>query len=195
DPKDLLEDFHGTRAEALEQTSDCRVLCRLAGAAAYIGIPRLAARFLITGGKNLSGAALQQYRAILARPAQSMAMVASYIYALPKTAYENLDVHSFGNTPVVTFASSERFKGDGFKSDGEYQKWREAQRVYLASLGAMSTHGKGPIVVPNSTHSSMVMGERGSEFLARQIAQFATTVRFPSPAPNHHKCTRFSGVR
>jgi pimeloyl-ACP methyl ester carboxylesterase len=173
-PKDLLEDFHGTRAEAMGQTSDCRFLCRLVGAAAYIGIPRLAAQFLITDGKNLSGDALRQYRASLGRPAQNMALVASYIYALPKTAYETLDVHDFGNTPVLIFASSNRFKGDGFDSDAEYQKWRKAQRTYLASLAAMSTHGSGPIVVPDSTHSSMVMGERGSEFLARQIVHYAT---------------------
>jgi pimeloyl-ACP methyl ester carboxylesterase len=173
DPKDLLEDFHGTRAEAMAQTSDCRILCCLAGAAATIGIPRLAAQFLITGGKSLSGDALRQYRAILGRPAQSMTLVASYIYALPKTAYENLDVHSFGNTPVVVFASSTQSKGDGFDSDSEYQKWRKVQHAYLASLAAMSTRGIGPIIVPNSTHSSMVMGEQGSEFLARQIARYA----------------------
>jgi pimeloyl-ACP methyl ester carboxylesterase len=173
-PRDLLEDFHGTRAEAMGQTSDCRVLCRLAGVAAYIGIPRLAAQFLITDGKNLSGDALRQYRASLGRPAQSMALAASYIYALPKTAYEELDVHSFGDTPVVIFASSGRFKGDGFDSDGEYEKWRKAQHAYLASLAGASTHGMGPIIVPNSTHSSMVMGERGSEFLAKQIARYAT---------------------
>jgi pimeloyl-ACP methyl ester carboxylesterase len=174
DPKDLLEDFHGTRAEAMKQISDCGSLCRLAGAAAYIGIPRLVAQFLITDGKNLSGAAIRQYRASLGRPAQSMALVASYIYALPQTAYENLDVRSFGNTPVVIFASSNRFKGDGFDSEGQYEKWRRTQHAYLASLAAMSSHGVGPIIVPNSTHSSMVMGERGSEFLAKQIARYAT---------------------
>lgn len=172
-PKDLLEDFRGTRADAMDQTSDCRALCRLAGAAAYIGIPRLAAQFLIRDGKNLSGDAIRQYRASLGRPAQSMALVASYIYALPKTAYENLDVRSFGDTPVVIFASSDRFKGDGFDSDGEYKTWRKAQHAYLISLAAMSTHGVGPIIVPNSTHASMVMGERGSEFLAKQIARYA----------------------
>ena len=174
-PQDLLEDFHGTRAEAMHQTSDCRMLCRLAGAAAYVGIPRLAALFMIKDGKSLSGGSLLQYRASLGRPAQTMALVASYVYAIPATAYEDMDVHSFGSTPVVVFASSERFRGDGFRSDSEYQRWRIAQHSYLASLAAMSTHGTGPIVVPNSTHSSMVMGERGSHFLAAGILRYAAT--------------------
>jgi pimeloyl-ACP methyl ester carboxylesterase len=173
-PKDLLEDFHGTREEAMRTRSDCGFLCYLAGTAAYFGIPRVAAQIAITGGKSLSGRVLREYRAILARPSNAMATVSSFIDALPKTAYEDMDVRTFGDTPVLVFASSEHFDGDGFKSISDYEKWRREQHTYLASLVAMSTHGKGPIVIPNSTHSSMVMGEQQSTILSEQIISFAS---------------------
>ena len=174
DPKDL----RGLSRDTPERCAGDLIAGRAAGlaAAGYVGIPRLAAQFLITDGKNLSGPALQQYRASLGRPAQNMALVASYVYALPKTAYEDLDVHSFGDTPVLIFASSDRFSGDGFDSNAEYEKWRTSQHAYLASLAAMSTHGSGPIIVRNSTHTSMVMGAAQSEFVAGNIASFAAAL-------------------
>jgi pimeloyl-ACP methyl ester carboxylesterase len=173
-PKDLLEDFHGTRDEAMGQRPDCGFICYTAGAAAYLGIARLSVLIAVPGGKNLSGPALNEYRAILARPSHVMATVSSFIDALPKTAYEDMGVRTFGNTPVVVFASSKRFNGDGFDSQADYDKWRIEQHAYLASLAAMSAHGAGPIAIPDSNHSSMVMGERQSVFLAQEILRFAT---------------------
>lgn len=172
-PKDLLEDFHGTREQAMRQP-DCGLLCYAAGAAAYLGVARLGAAIAVTGGKNLSGPTLTEYRAIMARPSHVMATVSSFVDALPKTAYEDMDVRSFGDTPVLVLASANRFKGDGFDSQVDYDKWRIGQHAYLASLAAMSAHGMGPIVIPDSNHSSMVMGEPQSFVLARYILGFAT---------------------
>lgn len=173
-PRDLLEDFHGTRDEAVHQRPDCGFICYAAGTAAYFGIARLGVLIAVPGGKNLSGRVLDEYRAIMARPSHVMATVSSFIEALPKTAYEDMDVRTFGDTPVIVFASSQRFNGDGFDSQADYDKWRIGQHTYLASLAAMSAHGTGPVAIPSSNHSSMVMGERQSIYLAREIREFLT---------------------
>jgi pimeloyl-ACP methyl ester carboxylesterase len=171
DPKDLLEDFHGTRAEAMAAT-DCGVTCYTAGAAAYLGITRLAARLFVTGHRSLDERNLLDYRAGLARPSVVLATAASYTDALPKTAYEDLDVHSFGDTPVLVFASSAQREPEGNETVADVKKWRVGQLTYLASLAAKSKHGKGPVIIPDSTHSSMVMGETQSVATARAITTF-----------------------
>ena len=170
DPKDLLEDFHGTRTEAMA-APDCGVTCYAVGAATYLGITRLAARIAITGGKLLAGRSLSEYRAELGRPSSTMATAAS-LATLPKTAYQDLDVHSFGDTPVLTFASSEPRQPEGKETVADVKKWRVGQLAYLASLASMSTQGKGPIIVPNSSHASMVMGEHQAEAMAEVIIGF-----------------------
>jgi pimeloyl-ACP methyl ester carboxylesterase len=172
DPKDLLEDFHGTRTEAMA-ASDCGATCYAVGAATYLGITRLAARIVTAGRHTLSGRALSEYRAGLGRPSSTMATAAS-ISVLPKTAYEDLDVHSVGDTPVLTFASSEPRQPEGNETIADVKKWRDGQLAYLASLAGMSTYGKGPIIVPNSSHTSMVMGERQAEAMAEAIIGFVS---------------------
>src|ERR1700693_4912087 len=87
DPKDLLEDFHGTRSEAMA-APDCGVTCYAALAATYLGVTRLFVRN--TGTHNFAGQALSEYRAAVGRPSFVFA-AAAYFKALPKTAYENMD--------------------------------------------------------------------------------------------------------
>ena len=122
DPKDLLEDFHGTRSDAMRAT-DCDVLCYAAGAATYLGIARFAANIAVTGGRNMSGTALAVYRAALSRASHVMTTVAT-LNAQPKIAYEVMDVRSFGNTPVLTFASSQPRppEGDETVDDGRCRR-------------------------------------------------------------------------
>jgi pimeloyl-ACP methyl ester carboxylesterase len=170
DPKDMLEDFHGTRSEAM-MASDCGVGCYAAGVAAHLGITRFAARIMNVGYHSMTGRALNEYRAELGRPCSIVATAAS-LAALPKTAYENLDVHSFGDTAVLVFASSKPRDPEGKETIADVEKWRAGQLAYLASLASMSTNGKGPIIIPDSTHSSMVMGEHQSEAMAQAIIAF-----------------------
>lgn len=170
DPKDLLEDFHGTRAQAMA-ASDCGVACYGAGVATELGVTRFAAMILTRGHHTLSGRALDEYRAELGRVSSTMATAAS-LNALPKTAYEDLDVHTFGDIPVLTFASSKLRDPEGKETVSDVEKWRTGQLAYLASLAGMSTHGKGPVIIPESTHSSMVMGEVQAEFMAEVIVAF-----------------------
>jgi pimeloyl-ACP methyl ester carboxylesterase len=172
DPKDLLEDFHGTRAEAMA-ASDCGASCYAVWAATHVGITRLAAWFLTRGHHTMTGRALAEYRAGLGRPSSTMAMAAS-LGALPKTAYEELDVHSFGDTPTLTFASSKPREPEGKETVADVEKWRVGQLAYLTALASMSTHGKGPVIIPDSTHSSLVIGEHQSEAVALAILAFVT---------------------
>jgi hypothetical protein len=100
-----------------------------------------------------------------------MTMIAS-LNAVPAIAFEDLDVHSLGDTPVLTVASSLPRDPEGKETVDDVKKWRVGQLAYLASLSAKSAHGEGPIVIPDSSHASMVMGQQQSIFLARAINDF-----------------------
>jgi pimeloyl-ACP methyl ester carboxylesterase len=170
DPKDLLEDFHGTRAEAFK-ASDCGVSCYAVGLATYLGVTRLAGRIATRGHHVLTGRAMEEFRAGLGRPSSTMAMLAS-LNAAPQTAYEDLDVRSFGDTPVLVFASSKPRDPEGKETVLDVEKWRVGQLAYLGSLAHMSSRGVGPVIIPDSTHSSMVLGEEQSKRVAGEIIEF-----------------------
>ena len=168
-PADLLEDFRGTRDDAMS-AADCGVSCYAAGTANFLGVVRLASHMI--GHKTFDDYHRALYQAYLTRPATLMTTLAS-LNAVTKTAYEDMDVRSFGTTPVIVFASSDNLRGDDeFKSVSDYLAWRKVQHAWLASLAAMSKAGKGPVVIPNSDHSSMVLGEKQSATLVQQIVAF-----------------------
>ena len=173
DPKDMLEDFHGTRAEAM-QASGRGLPSYLASAAGYLGVMRLVA--LSAPGKSFSGETRVQYRTGLGRP-DTMATSMAYLAALPKTAYQAMDVKSFGETPVLVLASSELRQPEGKETLADVKAWRQGYLAYLASVAAKSSHGIGPVEVPGSSHKSMVLGERQSALTAKAIAEFAARAR------------------
>jgi pimeloyl-ACP methyl ester carboxylesterase len=146
-PKDLLEDFHGSRAEAMA-ASACDWKCYAAGAAGYLGVMRMVAH--IAPGKHFPGALKDQYRAGLSRPSHVMNPMA-YVSALPKTAYENEDVRNFDDIPVVVFSSSELRQPEGKETVEDVKAWRTGYIAYLKALAAQSAHGAGPIEVPTRT--------------------------------------------
>ena len=169
-PKDLLEDFHAARRQAME-SSDCGATCYAAGAATTLGVVRLAS--LGIGHKTFDDWHRSLYQAYLSRPSNMMTMIAS-LNALPKTAYEDLDVRSFDATPVLVFASSGTRQPEGHETRDDLRKWQMAQRAYLASLAAKSSRGAGLFIVPDSTHASMVLGEPQANIVARRIIEFTT---------------------
>jgi len=171
-PADLLEDFHGSRKEAFAANA-CDASCYLAGAATAIGLVRLAT--LSAGTKSLDERTRPIYRASAARPANMMTTIAS-LNATPKTAYECLDIHSFGSTPVLVFASSATREPEGHETADDVRRWQAGQRAYLAGLSAKSSRGGGLVIVPDATHSSMVLGERQAAFVAKTMLAFLTRV-------------------
>jgi len=170
DPKDLLEDFHGTRAEAMS-AQDCGATCYAAAAAGFLGVGRLVA--LTAPGHSFAGRTRQEYRAGLARPSYPMA-VAATLSAIPKTAFENLDVTSFQDTPVLAFYSSAPREPEGKETVEDVKKWHEGYLRYLGSLVAKSSRGSGPVEVPNSTHVTMVLGEPQAAAVSQAIIAFVS---------------------
>jgi pimeloyl-ACP methyl ester carboxylesterase len=167
-PPDLLEDFHGTRSEAME-ASDCDYTCYAAGLATAVGVTRLAS--LALGHKALDERTRSIYQAYLTRPATLMTTLAS-LGAATKTAYECMDVREFGKTPVLTFASTQTREPESNETIEDVKRWQVHQRAYLADLAAKSTRGGGLVIVPHSTHSSMVLGKEQAAFVVRAILAF-----------------------
>jgi pimeloyl-ACP methyl ester carboxylesterase len=167
-PADLLEDFHGTRSEAMA-AADCDYKCYAAGLVTTLGVTRLAS--LALGHKALDEHTRRTYQAYLTRPTTLMTTLAS-LNAVAKTAYECVDVREFGSTPVLTMASTQTREPESNETITDVKRWQVRQRSYLAGLAAKSTHGGGLVIVPNSTHSSMVLGGHQAAFVVRAILAF-----------------------
>jgi pimeloyl-ACP methyl ester carboxylesterase len=170
-PRDMLEDFHGTRAEAM-QVTDCGLACHAAEVATWFGVTRLGARLAGAGSKTLDEGMRRQYLIGLGRPAQIRTTVAT-LDTLPKSAYQLDAIRTFGDTPVLVLSSSEPRKRDSDESPGQYNFWRILELAYFKHLAGMSTHGAGPVIIPNSNHATMVMGEPQAARVARIIEDFA----------------------
>jgi pimeloyl-ACP methyl ester carboxylesterase len=172
-PKDLLEDFRGTREDAM-RAPDCDWKCPAAFVASHLGVVRLGLLILGAGSKSLPPDLRAKYRAGLARPS-TLATTLAYLHALPKIAHQNMDVPSFGATPVLTIGSSNPRTRESGETQTEFEAWGVAYRAHLGTLAAKSSKGVGPMIVPDSTHSSMVTGERQAAWIVAAILDFART--------------------
>lgn len=167
-PKDMLEDFHGTREQAMS-ASERGAGYYAAAVMAAIGLNRLVGQ--MAPGRSFSDVERPLYRAGISRLSYPQT-VAATLAALPRTAYEGLDVTTFGPVPVLLMNSSEPREPEGKETPEDVRKWREGYLKYLSSLVAKSTAGVGPIEVPNSSHKSMVLGRDQAGFVASEIAKF-----------------------
>lgn len=179
DPRDLLEDFHGSRREAMALPA-CGPRCVASGIAGDLGVMRILAHFF--GAKSYAGDAptLARYRAGISRSSM-IGTTAAYLGALPKTAWQCLDVRSFGSLPLLTLATSELRRPEGRETPRDVIAWRQVYLRHLAAVTARSSRGSGPIVVPGSTHTSIVLQEQPATATAQAIATFVAGLP-PAPA-------------
>lgn len=170
DPTDLLEDVHGPRSKAMA-LPECALGCWLGRAAGELGVLRPLAH-----GKSFAGVRAQ-YVAGANRPSH-LATAAMELAAAPRTAWQDRDVASFGDTPVLIFASSHPRQPDSKETPADVARWEVTQRAYLAGLAARSSRSGGLVIVPGSTHATMVLGEPQAAFVADRIVRF---VEGPQP--------------
>jgi pimeloyl-ACP methyl ester carboxylesterase len=174
-PKWLLDQFPTPRETAMA-SADCDWQCDAATAAGYMGAGRLAGAIMRPGAKSLPPEAAAQYRTGLARPSTLRAIVAT-LHVLPKTAYQVMAIRSFGQTPVLTIASERPVEPDEGEAPAHFAETLQEERDYLTALAALSTHGAGVVVIPNSNHGSMVTGEAQSVITAQAIETFVAGIR------------------
>lgn len=169
-PRDLLEDFHGTRAEAMALSS-CDLTCKAGWVAGVLGVPRIMIPLINLGAHSFAGApdALAEYRRGLSRTG-TPAVTASYFAMLPKTAYQCAGIESFGDTPVLLIASSDPREPEGAETWHDVAVWTVGQRRYFAELAAKSTHGAGPVVIQHTNHGSMTTGPQAPATAAAILA-------------------------
>lgn len=171
-PEDMLEDFHGSRAEALAMPATCDAVCGTAWVMSALGIPRLIVTYVQTGATNLGDApvALAQYRAGAARTSAAGVSLA-YLRALPKIAWQVRDAKLPRTVPVLVLASEIAPPPDAGESPADMVRWRQRQLAYFATLAGASAGGEGPITIKGATHTSMVMSKPAARTTAA-IAAF-----------------------
>jgi pimeloyl-ACP methyl ester carboxylesterase len=169
-PVDIREDFHGSRADAFA-ADECGVYeCALAEAASWLGVVRLASRLAGAGSKTFPPAMQANYLAELARPEQAKAGVAT-LNAVWKSSYEIEDVKRF-SVPVLVFASSAPRKPDPGETDADVARWSVQLRVWFARLAKAAPFGRGPVIVENANHATMVMSPNGAAQIAKTTLAF-----------------------
>jgi pimeloyl-ACP methyl ester carboxylesterase len=173
-PKWLLEQFPMTRAEAMA-SAGCNWQCDAALVAGYLGVSRLAAAIARPGAKSMTPEMAAQYQAGLARP-QTLRTIVATLRAVPKTAYQIMDIKSFGQTPVLTIASERPIEPDEGETPEHFAKTLQEERDYLTARAALSSRGAGVIVIPNSNHSTMVTGDAQAAATARAIEGFVAGI-------------------
>ena len=181
DPKDMLEDFHGSRDQAMALPA-CNRFCVAGWVAGGLGVARLASH--LTGSKSFQGdsLALARYRAGLGRTS-SPGTAVGYFGALPKTAWQCRDVQNFGQLPVLMLVSSGLREPEGKETAQDVITWRKGYLDYLAAVAAKSSHGEGSIIIANSTHASMVLREKPAAQVVAAIEEFIARVP-PNALPN-----------
>lgn len=151
-PEDLLEDFHGGRAEAMAMTG-CGYKCTLARLSTALGATRLATHLI--KATTLSPTFRAQYRSGLARPSAA-ATIVGYLELLPKTAYQVLAVTGYRNLPFTVIYSEKTRKPEGKETEHDVEVWHAHVLDKMRELVALSTRGRGPVVVNGATHSSVL---------------------------------------
>ena len=173
-PEDMLEDFHGTEAEALA-TDDCGWKCAAAAAAARTGLERLTMRVAGAGSTTLSPAENARYRAEMSRPSSLRAAVGSLVF-LPKSALQARDARDFGHVPVTVVYSGDTRKPEGEETAADVARWHARTLERMRQLAAGSSRGRGPVVVPGATHVSVVMQPAGIGAIVAETLRLAGRV-------------------
>jgi len=155
--EDLLEDFKGTESDARAITS-CRWKCAAAAAAANLGVVRIATRK--AGAKHMSREDAAAYRAELARSRTQRNVVGSFEF-LPKSAFELRAIHSFGSVPVTVVYSEKTRLPEGKETVADVAAWHAVTLDRMRALLRLTTRGRGPVVVPGVTHSTIVFDSAG----------------------------------
>lgn len=164
-PVDMLEDFAGTREDAMAIES-CGWKCGLTSAATRLGVVRFAAR---KAGRNTLGEERQRlYHAGLSRQSAARTLM-GYLEALPRTAHQNLESTDFDDRPLVVVYSGDTRRPEGDETEADVARWHRDVLDDMAQLAAGSARGRGPVVVEGATHQSIVTEPAHVEQVLREI--------------------------
>jgi len=166
-PVDMLEDFEGTREDALA-IETCGWMCGAATAATRLGLVRFMTR---SAGKRTLGPERQrEYHAGMSRGATTRTVI-GYLQFLPKTAYQNIDVSTFDDTPLTIVYSGDTRKPEGEETEADVVAWHRETMGDMAELAGRSTRGRGPIVIDGATHMTITVDEAHVSQVLQEIAR------------------------
>ena len=115
------------------------------------------------GGPDLGKPIAERLHAGLARPATAYAAMASW-GAFPKIAYETDDAR-LGAIPLLIVLSAPQ----------NHPQQDLCRGPCIAKIAAASTRTTGPMVIPDSTHGSLVIGKQ-EDVVAGKIVAFANAL-------------------
>lgn len=154
-PVDMLEDFTGTREDAMAMTG-CGWQCTLTSLATRVGLVRFVSRN--AARRTLGDARQRVYCAGMSRQSAARTLV-GYLTLLPMTAHQNLDATDFGDVPLTVVYSGDTRNPEDEETEADVARWHEEVLEDMAELAARSSRGIGPIVVEGATHQSIVIEE------------------------------------
>ena len=174
DPPQILDMFGG--GEGVAFGGWIEPVARLA---ARVGLVRWMYRDLLEG-KGYPAPEVAETRARLALP-DAVEALASVIRHLPVTAVQTRANRSLGEIPVVV-VRSENFDeaGVSFEDEAERQQFRDESMAAWDALVALSSDGRGPVVIPGANHITMVRDDAHWGYLVDAVRDVVETVREPA---------------
>jgi pimeloyl-ACP methyl ester carboxylesterase len=176
-PKDLLEDFRGDRPAALA-IAGCGWKCSVATWATRLGLTRVLTQFM--PARRMSPQIHRLYRVGLAQPAAAATLIASLEF-LPKTAYQVLAVPGYGTLPLTILNSGALRRPEGSETPHDVEVWHQGYLDLMRQIAAGSSRGRGPIVVPGATHSSIVLDSEHARTVIAEIERIVDSVPAGGP--------------
>ena len=123
-------------------------------------------------------------RARLALP-NAVEALTSVVRHLPVTAVQTRANRDLGDIPVVV-VRSENFDevGVSFDDEAERQQFRDESMAAWDALVALSSDGRGPVVIPGANHITMVRDDAHWGHIVDAVRDVVETVREPAaPTP------------
>ncbi len=179
-PEDMLEDFKGSEGDARKITG-CGWRCAAAVVAGNLGLARLALHLVFPGTKQFSARENAMYLAGLSR-ARALRAMAGALAFLPKSAIEFRDARSFGDTPLTVIYSGNTRKPSGAETPADVAAWHALTLDRMRGLVAGSTRGRGPLIVPGVTHTSLVFDSASVALIASEVLRLARLPDRRSPS-------------
>jgi pimeloyl-ACP methyl ester carboxylesterase len=166
---DLLEGFDKGDSAALAIDA-CGARCVLGASAQRIGLIRLASRS--AGDRNYSPAEAREYRAGLRQPSHLPTALATLAFA-PKTAVQTRAARGFRDLPLtVIYSARTRTPAKG-ETEEDVARWHAATLDSMRVIASGSSRGRGPVVIPEVTHTTLVLDPAARRIIVAEVLRIA----------------------
>jgi hypothetical protein len=150
--------------------NSCGWKCGVASGAAWLGLPRIAAR--AAGRRYLNDEERVVYRAGIVTPKVVRTTIATLAF-LPKSGLQTREARSFGSVAITIMYSEKTREPSGSETADSVATWHAATLDSMRAILTGTTQPRGPIIVPGVTHTSMILDDNATRMIVEEVLRLA----------------------